>query len=122
MNLLQKKSSTATNKYRLTALFSLYGLLTHYAYTTHQVLLTISVGSLLIWLIQIFPLVLFAPGLHANILRSNIWLSFIVLLYFIHGVIVAFDAERTVNGIIEISLCISLFCSLVFLIKTPATS
>lgn len=113
----RKRAIKAVKKYRLSALFCFYGLLAYYAYTTYEILLRVSLSSLLIWIIQILPLLLFAPGLHLNILRSNIWLSFIVLLYFIHGVLIIFDLKRTILGIVEVSLCVGLFFSLVLLIR-----
>ncbi len=103
--------------YRWTALACLYGLILFFAYLSYQALPSPNLTSLFIWLVQILPLLLFAPGLHLNIARANIWLSFIVLLYFVHGVLVAFDTERTILGLIEISLCVGLFSSLVLLVK-----
>lgn len=117
MNSAQQQAHDAVAGYRLVALCCFYGLILYFGFSTYQALSAISLSSLLIWLIQILPLVLFAPGLHRTVLRSNIWLSFIVLLYFTHGVLVAFDTARTVLGLIEISLCTGLFCSLVLQIR-----
>jgi len=113
----QQQQNDAIAGYRIVALCCFYGLILFFAVSTYQALSSISISSLIIWLIQVIPLVLFAPGLHLNIQRSNIWLSFIVLLYFTHGVLVAFDTERTVMGLIEIALCTGLFCSLVLQVK-----
>lgn len=117
MNIESKAFSQKISRYRVVALLSFYGLVLYFGFSSYQALPSLSISSLIIWIIQILPLLLFAPGLHLNILRSNIWMSFIVLLYFIHGVLIAFDAERTWLGLIEISLCVGLFCSLVLLIR-----
>jgi uncharacterized membrane protein len=103
--------------YRLGALLCFYGLIIFFAISAYLALPSPSFSILVIWLIQIIPLLLFAPGLHLNIMRSNIWLSIVSLLYFTHGVLVAFDPERTLAGLIEISLCIGLFSCLTFLVK-----
>ena len=103
--------------YRMGAIVCFYSLISYFAVSTYLALPTPSVSSLIIWLIQITPLLIFAPGLHFNIIRSNIWLSFICLIYFIHGVLVAFDPGRTAMGVIETSLCIGLFSCLALLVK-----
>jgi len=117
MSNLTQPLSPELARYRFAALVCFYCLLLYFAYSSYQALPSPNFSSLIIWLIQIAPLLLFAPGLHLNILRSNIWMSFIVLVYFIHGVLIAFDSERTAMGIIEIVLCVGLFSSLVLMIR-----
>jgi|TARA_B100001964_G_C14189700_1_gene580434 uncharacterized membrane protein len=75
-------------------------------------------GSMLvIWFIQVFPLLLFAISLHRQQVRSYVWLSLVVLLYFMHGVLVLFDPLRVWLGVIEVNLCIALFGCLVIFIR-----
>ena len=117
MDAKEENEKTALSRYRLSALFCFYGLIIFFAFISYQALPSPNFATLLIWLIQIAPLLIFGPGLHLNIMRANIWLVFIVLLYFVHGVLVAFDEERRLLGLIEITLCAGLFCSLFLVIK-----
>jgi len=117
VNAKEENEKTALSCYRLSALFCFYGLIIFFAFISYQALPSPNFATLLIWLIQIAPLLIFGPGLHLNIMRANIWLVFIVLLYFVHGVLVAFDEERRLLGLIEITLCVGLFCSLFLVIK-----
>jgi len=42
---------------------------------------------------------------------------FVCLMYFTHGVLVAFDPARQVLGLVEMALCSSMFCFLILFIK-----
>ena len=95
---------------------SYYGLIIYFAVNS---VLAVGFGIaalLVVWLIQIAPLLLFAPGLHRRHLRTYAWLCFVVLLYFIHGVLLVFDPSRIWLGLTEVVLCVALFaCLFVFI-------
>ncbi len=91
------------------SLLSYYGLIIFFGFVSLQALDSIRISTLVIWLLQIIPLLPFAPGLHRSDKRIMLWLSLLVLLYFMHGVQVAFDPARLWLGIIETVLCVSLF-------------
>jgi|TARA_B100000315_G_C14283066_1_gene453914 uncharacterized membrane protein len=76
-----------------------------------------NVSLLVIWFIQVFPLLLFAIGLHRQRVRTYTWLCLVVLLYFMHGVLVLFDPLRVWLGVIEVNLCVALFGCLVMFIR-----
>jgi uncharacterized membrane protein len=83
--------------------------------------LSLTVGlnpaTLLIWLLQIMPLMLFLTGLHRSRVRTYQWLSFVVLIYFVHGVLTAFTPEKLLLGLLEASVCCLLFAGLIALIR-----
>lgn len=98
-------------------LASTYGLIFYFFAATLLATRSLNLATLFIWLIQSLPLLLFLPGLHANRLRTYGWVSFLVLLYFIHAVLVAFDPARRGLGIVEILLCCALFVALIIYIR-----
>ncbi len=98
---------------RQATLASYYGLILFFGFVSLLALDPVRFSSLIIWILQILPLLPFAPGLHRNNQRVILWLSLLVLLYFIHGVQVAFDPNRFLQGIIEAVLCVILFTCLV---------
>lgn len=102
---------------RYTTLASYYALILFFGLVSLQALDSIRFSTLFIWLLQVLPLLPFAPGLHRNNQRVYLWLSLLVLLYFMHGVQVAFDPARTLGGIIEAALCVILFTCLVSAIR-----
>ena len=114
---MKENEKSYLSSYRFSALVCFYGLIIFFGFISYQTLPSPNFSTLLIWLIQIIPLLIFGPGLHLNIMRANIWLVFIVLVYFVHGVLVVFDEERTLLGLIEIALSVGLFSSLFLLIK-----
>ena len=77
----------------------------------------LSFGTLSIALLQTLPLLIFAPGLQRTRLRTYGWMSFVVLLYFTHGVLVAFRPEQLTQGLIEVLLCVALFTFLILFIR-----
>lgn len=93
-------------------LVSFYGLIVYFGVISMTALESIRFTSFIIWVLQIAPLAPFAWGLHKQYKRSYLWLSLVVLLYFMHGVLVAFDPERRMQGSVQILLCISLFVAL----------
>ena len=103
---------------RLGVLAFYYGLIAFFIISTPSMLGGLSLGSAAISLIQVFPLLLFARGLQATRARTYGWMSFVVLLYFIHGVLVAFRAEQLTQGLVEVGLCVGLFIALVLFIRS----
>ena len=61
--------------------------------------------------IELAPLLLLAPGLLLGHARTSAWTCFVVNLYFIKGVLAAFDPARSLLGWIEVLLSVSLFCA-----------
>ena len=102
---------------RQLVLIACYGLVLYFFASSLIVLNGLKATTLVIWLIQILPLVIFLSGLHRQRLRSYAWVSFVVLLYFMHGVLVAFDPARRWWGIIEVGLCTLLFVFLIVYIR-----
>lgn len=102
---------------QLTTLALYYCLIAFFGFVSLQALDSVRFTTLVIWVLQILPLLPFAPGLHRRNKRICLWLSLLVLLYFIHGVQVAFDPARQLQGIIEAVLCLLLFSSLMWTIR-----
>ena len=68
----------------------------------------------LLWVIlafQLVPLLLLAPGLILGNARAHAWTCFVVNLYFIQGVLAAFDPSKAVFGWVQALLSVSLFCA-----------
>lgn len=76
-----------------------------------------AVPSSLLWAVlafQMLPLLLLAPGIIGGHPRTHSWACFVVNLYFIQGVLAAFDPSKQVFGWLEILLSLSLFTSALF--------
>lgn len=93
-----------------------YALLVYFAINSFLALGP-SAALPVVWSIQTVALLLFLPGLHQGKARSYAWMSFVVLLYFVHGVLLAFDAQRRWLGLTETVLCVLLFTSLIIYIR-----
>lgn len=68
----------------------------------------------LLWVIlafQLVPLLLLAPGLILGNARAHAWTCFVVNLYFIQGVLAAFDPSKALFGWLETVLSFTLFCA-----------
>ncbi len=61
--------------------------------------------------LQLIPMLLLAPGLILGNARAHAWACFVVNLYFIQGVLAAFDPSKALFGWAETLLSVSLFCS-----------
>lgn len=72
--------------------------------------------SIIRWLIQIVPLLLFIPPLLKSGLRPYQWLCFVILLYFLLGVLYLFTPSKLLAGSVITFLCVLLFCSAIFYI------
>ncbi len=73
-----------------------------------------AVPSTLLWAVlafQLLPLLLLAPGIIGGHPRTHSWACFVVNLYFIQGVLAAFDPSKRLFGWLEILLSLTLFTS-----------
>ncbi|MBU1330010.1 MAG: DUF2069 domain-containing protein [Gammaproteobacteria bacterium] len=61
--------------------------------------------------LQLIPMLLLAPGLILGHARAHAWACFVVNLYFIQGVLAAFDPSKALFGWLATLLSVSLFCS-----------
>ena len=102
---------------RLGVLAAYYGFILYFAVLSVTALDSIRMSTAVIWLLQILPLLPFAPGLHKGYPRIHMWLSLVVLLYFIHAVLVTFDPARRLAGGFEIFFCVVLYSSLMAYIR-----
>ncbi len=69
------------------------------------------------WTIQALPLLALLPGLRRGRPRSYAWLGFVIQLYFIHGVILAFAPARLAWGLAQILLSALIFAGLIGFIR-----
>ena len=95
-----------------------YGLIATLFFSSLGLTTALSITTIIIWLLQAFPLALFASGLHRQQVRSCQWLSFVTLMYFVHGVLVAFTPGRLLAGMLEVGFCSLLFIGLIIYIRT----
>lgn len=70
-----------------------------------------------IWFLQSAPLLGFARAVRRKNAQQLIWLSLVVLLYFMHGVLVAFDPASRIVGAAELGLSVLLFCALLLYLR-----
>ena len=66
------------------------------------------------WLVLAFkllPLLVVAPGLLMGSARGHAWACYVVNLYFILGVLAAFDPTQRLFGWAEVLLSVTLFCA-----------
>lgn len=74
--------------------------------------------AIFLWLFAVLPLSIFLPGLRSNkSLRTYAWLCFLILMYFLHAVTLAFTTGTLFYGVLYSLLCISVFCSVVIYIR-----
>ena len=64
-----------------------------------------------IYLLVLFPLAMFAPGIWADNMRTLIWMGFVLLLYFAGAVFGVTKPEPSALDIAELTLIVFLFCS-----------
>lgn len=102
---------------RKSVLGTYYALLLYFVVSAVLVFGDFRAASLVIWLIQVTPLLIFARGLHRARLRTYGWVSFAILLYFMHGVLIAFEPGRFWLGLVEASLCTLIFVLLILFIR-----
>ena len=102
---------------RKSLLGAYYALLLYFVVSASLVFGDLRAASIVIWLIQAAPLLIFARGLHRAALRTYGWVSFVILLYFMHGVLIAFEPERFWLGLVEVLLCSLIFVLLILFIR-----
>jgi uncharacterized membrane protein len=74
--------------------------------------------AIFLWLFAVLPLSIFLSGLRRNNnLRTYAWLCFLILMYFLHAVTIAFTADTLVYGVVYSVLCVAIFCSMVIYIR-----
>jgi uncharacterized membrane protein len=73
--------------------------------------------AIFLWLFRILPLIIFLPGIRRGDLRTHAWLSFVVLLFFVHAVVTAFLPDELLYGVIYALLCTALFTAIVVYIR-----
>ncbi|AEJ11871.1 MULTISPECIES: DUF2069 domain-containing protein [Pseudomonas] len=61
--------------------------------------------------IELVPLLLLLPGMLTGSARAHAWSCFVVNIYFIKGVLAAFDPARAVFGWVEVLVSLGLFIS-----------
>ena len=113
----QDNTTSMTGNLHRVILATYYSLLTLFLFISLTALPSFSVATPIIWLLQSLPLLLFIKTVHRSNARQFIWLSLVVLLYFMHGVLVAFEPERKFVGFLEIFLSSLLFCELMLYLK-----
>ena len=115
--MLKQKLPDSINRWRLIVLSAYYGLLILFLFNSLLITTKVGATTIVIWMIQILPLLIFITALHRKYLRAYAWLSFVVLIYFVHGVLTAFNQEKFYLGVIETLLCSLLFTALVIYIR-----
>ena len=99
-----------------TILICFYGLIITF-FLSSLFVTPISVFSkIIIWVIQIIPLLAFSFGVHAKHLRSMIWLSFISLIYCMQAVLSVLEENKGFLDIFEVFFSSGLFLSLILYI------
>ena len=96
---------------------SYYALLVLFLINSLSALDQFSPAIPVIWLLQSAPLLGFSRAIHRKKTRQLIWLSLVVLLYFMHGVVAAFDPARRIAGAAELGLSAMLFCTLLIYLR-----
>ena len=66
---------------------------------------------LFIYLLVLFPLAMFAPGIWMDNMRTLIWMGFVLLLYFAGAVFGVTKPEPSALDIAELTLIVFLFSS-----------
>ena len=64
-----------------------------------------------IYFIVLLPLLMFAPGLWVNNLRTYIWMGFVLLLYFASAVFGVTKSQPTTLVFAELVLTVVVFCT-----------
>ncbi|MBJ9977188.1 DUF2069 domain-containing protein [Pseudomonas sp. S75] len=67
--------------------------------------------------IELLPLSLLLPGLLMGSARAHAWACFVVNIYFIKGVLAAFDPARVLLGWSEVAISLGLFVSALLYVR-----
>ena len=104
-------------RFRNLVLWLFYGLFVALFLNSLSLTIGLTPATFVIWLFQVAPLTLFMKGLHQLRVRSYQWLSFVVLMYFVHGVLTAFTPGKLITGLVETAICSLLFAFLIVFIR-----
>ena len=99
-----------------TILICFYGLIITFFLSSLFVTPISLFSKIIIWVIQIIPLLAFSFGVHAKHVRSMIWLSFISLIYCMQAVLSVLEEKRGILDISEVFFSSGLFLSLILYI------
>ncbi|MEG1041229.1 MAG: DUF2069 domain-containing protein [Pseudomonas sp.] len=67
--------------------------------------------------VELVPLALLLPGMLLGNARAHAWTCFVVNLYFIKGVLAAFDPARALFGWLEVAISLTLFVSALLYVR-----
>jgi len=67
--------------------------------------------------IELIPLLLLLPGMLLGSARAHAWTCFVVNIYFIKGVLAAFDPARALFGWVEVLVSLGLFVSALLYVR-----
>lgn len=67
--------------------------------------------------IELLPLLVLLPGLLLGSARAHAWTCFVVNIYFIKGVLAAFDPGRALFGWAEVTMSLGLFASALLYVR-----
>ncbi|MNE14001.1 hypothetical protein D3C80_1068580 [compost metagenome] len=67
--------------------------------------------------VELVPLALLLPGMLLGNARAHAWTCFVVNLYFIKGVLAAFDPARALFGWLEVAISLALFVSALLYVR-----
>ncbi|CAG8867277.1 hypothetical protein PS627_02407 [Pseudomonas fluorescens] len=67
--------------------------------------------------VELVPLLLLLPGMLLGGARAHAWTCFVVNIYFIKGVLAAFDPGRAVLGWVEVGVSLGLFVSALLYVR-----
>ena len=70
-----------------------------------------------LWVLRLLPLILFMPGVGRDNLRSVVWLSFVLLFYFVSAVETVFAQPNDPTAVTGIVSVVLLFCIAVLYIR-----
>lgn len=116
---LDDKAQQAVQRARLAARGSYFGLIG--LFTGDAVLMLFQGAPILVaivlWLFRILPLGIFWPGIRKNNPRAYAWLSFAILLYFIHAVQLLLASNNLIYSALYCTLCVAIFTSAVVYIR-----
>ena len=71
-----------------------------------------------IFLLVLFPLAMFAPGVWVDNMRTLIWMGFVLLLYFAGAVFGVTKPDPSLLDIAELTLTVLLFCGAMLYTRT----
>lgn len=107
----------------------------HISPVLHRLMLVCALGLLLLftlplflyanasvglWLMQCVPLLLTLPGLRKHQPRALQWLGFLVLFYFLNGVLLAASPAPLQRwlGALTVLLCVTLFAAVIVAVRS----